>query len=100
MEVTEHKKTYIHDNNVGKAISVFIKTQRDKKHLNNQDICDLLEARFGAIQTADNLKNKINRGNFGAQLFVMMLSVLNIDSLDIKEVMAIYEDSEKRDSEN
>jgi hypothetical protein len=63
--------------------------------MTNQDICVKLEDRFGVVQTPDNLKNKINRGNFGAQLLMMIVTVLDVDVIDIVEINRLYESAKK-----
>lgn len=88
-------KSYINDVSLGKAISEYVKAERDKAQLTNQDICKKLEEQFGHVQTPDNLKNKINRGNFGAQLLMMIMTVLGMKELDVKEVSRLYESAKK-----
>lgn len=88
-------KSYINDFAMGKALSAFVKAERDKAQLTNQDICVRIEEEFGLIQTPDNLKNKINRGNFGAQLLIMIMAVLDIKELDIDEVSRLYESAKQ-----
>ena len=84
-------RSYINDASVGKALSTYVKSERDKAKLSNQEICKRLELRFGVVQTPDNLKNKINRGNFGAQLLIMIMSVLEVDKIDINVINRLYE---------
>jgi hypothetical protein len=92
-------KSYINDASLGKAISAYVKAERDKAQLTNQDICTKLEEQFGHIQTPDNLKNKINRGNFGAQLLMMIMIVLDIEELGVKEINRLYESAKKGELE-
>ena len=44
---------------------------------------------LGTIQSPENLRVKINRGNFGAQLFVQLLIVLDKTEIDLKELITI-----------
>lgn len=74
-------------------ISRLIKTEMSRKKLKYDDLSRLLEEQ-GSKQTAANLRNKINRGILGADLFVQLVYVMNIRSIDKDTISEILEDLE------
>ncbi|HEY6529790.1 MAG TPA: DUF6471 domain-containing protein [Cellvibrionaceae bacterium] len=72
-------------------VSRLLKSEMSKRKLKYEDLSRAL-AEEGVIQTADNLRNKINRGILGADLLVQLLVVLNVKSLERQTVMEIIED--------
>ncbi|GAC27850.1 DUF6471 domain-containing protein [Brumicola pallidula] len=67
-----------------------LKTELSKKGIKYQDLSDKLSA-VGVDQSADNLRNKINKGILGADLLLQIVFVLNIKHIkyeDIEEILA------------
>lgn len=71
-------------------ISRLIKLEMAKKKLKYEDLSNLLEA-HGTQQSSANLRNKINRGIMGADLFVQLLVVMNVKHLDRDSMLEILE---------
>ena len=44
---------------------------------------------LGTVQSPENLRVKINRGNFGAQLFLQLLIVMGKNEISLKELEVI-----------
>ncbi|NRB40376.1 MAG: hypothetical protein HRU20_18230 [Pseudomonadales bacterium] len=72
-------------------VSRLIKADMAKKRLKYEDLSQLLAA-HGTKQSADNLRNKINRGILGADLYLQLLLVLNIKQLDRESILEILDD--------
>lgn len=72
-------------------VSRLIKADMAKKRLKYEDLSQLLAA-HGTKQSADNLRNKINRGILGADLYLQLLLVLNIKQLDRDAILEILDD--------
>lgn len=62
-------------------VSRLIKSEMTKRKLKYEDLSQRL-AQYGVSQSADNLRNKINRGIMGADLLLQLVYVLDIRSLD------------------
>lgn len=84
----------MHKNNTSAAwrelVSRLIKSEMSKRKLKYEELSQLLEAQ-GTLQTAANLRNKINRGILGADLFVQILIVLNVQQLTRESILDIIE---------
>ncbi|MGD8591728.1 MAG: DUF6471 domain-containing protein [Gammaproteobacteria bacterium] len=57
-----------------------------------EELSKRLKNQFGTIQTANNLKTKINKGVLGAQLFLQILSVLGTESLEVCQARRLVEE--------
>lgn len=62
-------------------VSRLIRSEMTKRKLRYEDLSQRL-AQQGISQTADNLRNKINRGIMGADLLLQLIFVLDVRSLD------------------
>lgn len=62
-------------------VSRLLKLEMAKRKLRYEDLSRALELQ-GCIQSADNLRNKINRGILGADLFVQLLLVMQVKSVE------------------
>lgn len=69
-------------------VSRLVKSEMSKRKLRYEDLSQRL-ALYGVQQSADNLRNKINRGIMGADLLLQVVFVLDIRSLD-KAMLAEY----------
>jgi len=72
----------------GKVVSRFIKSEMAVKGLKYKDLQRLLE-KLGTRQTDSNLRQKINRGQLSAQLFLQLLVVLDIQQLELSKIKQI-----------
>ncbi len=80
---------YIDDPQWGKVVSRFIKSEMAIKGMKYKDLQRGL-AKTGTLQTDNNLRQKINRGQLSAQLFLQLLIVLDIqqfETLKIKQII-------------
>ncbi len=72
------------------VVQRLIKAEMSKRGLKYQTLSDELAA-IGVEQSADNLRNKINRGILGADLLLQLILIMNIRKLGIDEVKDILE---------
>jgi hypothetical protein len=69
-------------------ISRIIKSEMSKRKIRYEDLSQsLLE--LGTVQTSANLRNKINRGIMGADLFIQLILVLNVKQIDRESILDI-----------
>lgn len=71
-------------------MSRLLKLEMAKRKLRYEDLSRIL-ADQGCLQSADNLRNKINRGILGADLFVQLLVVMQVKSLDQAALLELVE---------
>jgi hypothetical protein len=64
-----------------------------KKGIKYQDLSDKLKA-VGVEQSADNLRNKINKGILGADLLLQIMFVLNIKQIRHEDISEMLSDIE------
>jgi len=69
-------------------ISRIVKSEMSKRKIRYEDLSVLL-ADLGTIQTSANLRNKINRGIMGADLFIQLIIVLNVKQIDRESILEI-----------
>jgi hypothetical protein len=72
-----------------KLVERLLKAELSKKGIKYQDLSDKLGA-VGVNQSADNLRNKINKGILGSDLLFQIIFVLNIKQIkyeDIEEML-------------
>jgi len=77
--------TYTHDPNWATAVSRLVKAQMAATGMTYADLSQGLLT-LGTTQTPENLRVKINRGNFGAQLFVQLFMVMGKTEISLKEI--------------
>lgn len=63
-------------------IQELIRTEKARLGLTFEDISDRLRA-YGIRQTPTNLRTKLGRGDMGAQLFLTLMKVLEVDELKL-----------------
>ena len=76
-------------------ISRLVKSEMSKRKIKYEDLSQLL-AKQGTQQSSANLRNKINRGIMGADLFIQLILVLNVKQIDrdsILEIIASLDDN-------
>lgn len=67
------------------VVSRMVKSEMSLKAVKYQDLSDKLSA-IGVAQSADNLRNKINKGILGADLLLQIVYVLNIRRIDSEQI--------------
>lgn len=89
MQLTENQQSYsVHDPKWATGVSRLIKSQMAATGITYADLSLRLKA-LGTTQTPENLRVKINRGNFGAQLFVQLLLVMGRKEVNLNELETI-----------
>ncbi|MGS2721934.1 DUF6471 domain-containing protein [Paraglaciecola aestuariivivens] len=68
-----------------------LKAEMSKRGTKYQDLSDRL-ANIGIHQSADNLRNKVNKGIMGADLLLQIMYVLNMRKIDREEIIDIFAD--------
>jgi len=76
------------------TVSRVIKSEMSARGVKYQDLSIRLSA-MGIQQSADNLRNKINKGILGADLLIQILVCLESPALDLCRVREITEDIKK-----
>lgn len=69
-------------------ISRLLKSEMSKRKLKYEDLSQRLQD-IGTTQSAANLRNKINRGILGADLFIQLLVVMEVNQLERDSVLDI-----------
>lgn len=82
---------YINDPAWAQVVTNLVKGEKGKSGMQFSDISDALETNYGLKQSRENLINKVNRGNFSAQLLIAMLRSMGVETLDLKEVDKMLE---------
>lgn len=83
--------TLINDPIWAAVLTRYLKIERTKQNFTFAKLSQALEEQVGIVQTADNLKTKFNRGNFGAQMLLMSLHVMGSKGIDMAEINDLYE---------
>jgi hypothetical protein len=68
-----------------------LKTELSKKGVKYQDLSEKL-ATIGIQQSADNLRNKVNKGILGADLMLQIIFVLNIKQIRHEDINEMLQD--------
>jgi hypothetical protein len=66
----------------GRYIQGLIRTEKARLGLSFEDISVRLR-QYGIRQTATNLRSKLGRGDMGAQLFLVLMKVLEVEDLPL-----------------
>ena len=59
-----------------------LRAEMAKRHMKAPDLAEALEA-MGISERADNLKNKIGRGQFSAAFFLQCLAAMDVKTLHL-----------------
>ncbi len=78
-------------NNWRQAVARLVKSEMSVRGVKYQSLSDRL-AEIGVEQSADNLRNKVNKGIMGADLFLQIMMVLNARPLAMQAVGDILND--------
>ena len=68
-----------------------IKAEMSKRGTKYQDLSDRL-SQIGIDQSADNLRNKVNKGIMGADLLLQIMYVLNMRKIERDDILDIFAD--------
>jgi hypothetical protein len=66
-------------------IQELIRTEKARLGLTFEDVSERLRA-YGIRQTATNLRTKLGRGDMGAQLFLSLMKVLEVEELRLERL--------------
>lgn len=70
-------------------VARLLKAEMSKRGIKYQDLSQRLSS-IGVNQTADNLRNKVNRGILGADLLLQIMYVLDMRSIERADVQEIF----------
>lgn len=73
------------------TVQRIVKSEMSVRGVKYQGLSERLEE-IGIAQSADNLRNKVNKGIMGADLFLQILSVLNARPLKAEHIQEILRD--------
>jgi hypothetical protein len=68
-----------------------LKAEMSKRGTKYQDLSDRL-SNIGIHQSADNLRNKVNKGIMGADLLLQIMYVLNMRKIERDDITEIFAD--------
>lgn len=66
-----------------------IKIEMSRQDVRYQELSERLAA-IGVSQSADNLRNKVNKGILGADLLLQIMSVLKVKDIPLADVHAMF----------
>lgn len=89
----KNQSTNSHDPKWATGVSRLVKARMAATGISYADLSLKLK-KLGTIQSPENLRVKINRGNFGAQLFVQLLIVMGKTEINLKELEDIVSNAE------
>ncbi|MDH5484146.1 MAG: DUF6471 domain-containing protein [Gammaproteobacteria bacterium] len=72
----------------------YLRAQMSIKNIDYRSLSQRL-AKLGVEQTEGTLRNKINKGNLGAQLFMYLLLALDVKALDLAQIEELLTDIER-----
>lgn len=73
------------------VVQRLLKAEMSRRAVKYQDLSDRL-ASIGVNQSADNLRNKVNKGILGADLLLQIMFVLNVRRLERDGIVDIFSD--------
>ncbi|MBC3764758.1 DUF6471 domain-containing protein [Neptunicella marina] len=68
-----------------------LKAEMSRRGVKYQDLSDRLSS-MGIDQSADNLRNKVNKGILGADLLLQIMFVLNVRRIEREDMLEIFAD--------
>ncbi len=71
-----------------------LKAEMSRRGVKYQDLSTRLNT-IGVNQSADNLRNKVNKGILGADLLLQIMYVLNMRRIERDEIVDIFSDMGK-----
>lgn len=76
------------------VVQRLIKSEMTLKGIKYQELSDKL-AEIGVSQSADNLRNKVNKGILGADLLVQLMFVMDVKKVERDRIKEIIKNVEK-----
>lgn len=73
------------------VVQRLLKAEMSKRGVKYQDLSDRLSS-IGVNQSADNLRNKVNKGILGADLLLQIMYVLKVRRIERDEIIDIFDD--------
>lgn len=73
------------------VVQRLLKAEMSKRGVKYQDLSERLSS-IGVNQSADNLRNKVNKGILGADLLLQIVYVLNVRRIERDEITDIFDD--------
>lgn len=73
------------------VVQRILKAEMSKRGTKYQDLSDRLNT-IGVNQSADNLRNKVNKGILGADLLLQIMFVLKMRKIERDEIIDIFDD--------
>jgi hypothetical protein len=73
------------------VVARLLKAEMSKRGVKYQDLSTRLGS-IGVNQSADNLRNKVNKGILGADLLLQIMYVLNMRKIERDEIIDIFTD--------
>lgn len=73
------------------VVQRILKAEMSKRGVKYQDLSTRLSD-IGVNQSADNLRNKVNKGILGADLLLQIMFVLNMRRIERDEIVDIFND--------
>lgn len=83
--VIKAQPAYVHDPKWSTGVSRLIKSQMAATGMTYADLSKK-QKEVGTTQSPENLRVKINRGNFGAQLFLQLFLVMGKFEISLKDL--------------
>ena len=77
------------------TIQRLLKTEMSRHDVRYQELSERL-ADIGVEQSADNLRNKVNKGILGADLLLQIVSVLRVKTLNMQDIHDILADIQNK----
>lgn len=89
-ELTSSEKATV-SANWRQLVQRLLKAEMSKRGVKYQDLSSRLDS-IGVNQSADNLRNKLNKGILGADLLLQIMYVLNMRRIERDEIIEIFND--------
>lgn len=78
----------------GQVVARLVKMEMAANDLTYADLSERLKA-LGTFQTPNNLKTKINRGSFGAQLLLQLFIAMQVREISVEQARRIAKATER-----
>jgi len=73
------------------VVKRLLKSEMEAHGVKYRDLSEGLKERFGIVQTEENLRQKIAKGTLGTQLFLQLILVIGVDSINASQIKMIYD---------
>lgn len=85
------------DESMRKTLARYIRSQMDLAGITYKELCERLELKFNIQHNPATLRNKVNSGALGTQMFLFMLLCLEVDAVDMNVIGKVYKNLEEAD---